>query len=239
MNPIPKPANEKRRLAALHRYRLLDTAPEAAFDDFTQIAAQLCQTPIATLSLIDAERQWLKSCIGLEGTEVPREHAFCTFTILGSETLVVEDAMADARFAGNPLVTGAPRIRFYAGAPLINREGLALGSLCVVDQRPRQLTAGQLEALAALARRAMAQIELRQVSAELAAALEELKTLRDLLPICSYCKDIRNDAGYWEKLENYLHTHTGSDFSHGICPACLEQHFPEVAARRKARGTVA
>jgi GAF domain-containing protein len=237
MKSIPKPANEDQRLAALHRYRLLDTAAETAFDDFTKIASHVCHTPIATISLIDAERQWLKSRIGLEGTEAPREHAFCSYTILGTETLVVEDATADARFADNPLVTGAPHIRFYAGAPLIDRDGHALGALCVVDRKPRPLSAEQQEALAALSRRVMAQIELRQVSSELAVALDELKTLRGLLPICAYCKDIRNDAGYWEKLESYLHTQTGADFSHGICPACLEQHFPAVAARQKARAT--
>ncbi len=228
---FPLPANETKRLEALRRYRLLDTAPEQAFDDFALLASTLCGVPIALMTLVDEERQWFKARVGLDVAETPRELAFCAHTILGDEMLIVEDATADERFAHNPLVTAAPHIRFYAGAPLIDREGNALGSLCVVDQKAHTLTAAQITAMRVLARRIIAQIELRQASADLAEALADTKTLRGLLPICSHCKSIRDDEGYWQKVEEYIRDHSEADFSHGICPACLRQHFPETYER--------
>jgi hypothetical protein len=148
---------------------------------------------------------------------------------------VVEDATQDERFANNPLVTGAPDIRFYAGSPLIDRDGYALGSLCVIDRKPRPLLPHQQRALEALARQIIAQLEYRATAAELAEALEEVETLRTLLPICSHCKGIRNDAGYWHTVEDYLSEHTSADLSHGICPACFQQHYPEIYAKNKDR----
>lgn len=232
---VSKPSNETKRLEALRRYRILDTAAETAFDDFSRLAALICETPIALITLIDADRQWFKARFGLDTPETPREHAFCSYTILGDETLVVEDATADERFASNPLVTGSPHIRFYAGTPLLTPEGYGLGSLCVIDRKPRQLRPEQRDALAALARRVVNQMELRQVSADLATALSDLKTLHGLLPICAHCKGIRNDAGYWHSVEDYLCAHTEADFSHGICPTCFQRHYPEVYAKRQTR----
>ncbi len=124
-----RPVNEGPRLEALRACRVMDTPPEAAFDDLTRLAARICNTPIALVSLIDGHRQWFKSRIGLEATETPREVAFCTYTILGSDAMVVPDAAQDERFATNPLVTGEPQIRFYAGYPLINADGHGLGAL--------------------------------------------------------------------------------------------------------------
>jgi PAS domain S-box-containing protein len=161
------PANEAERLRALERYRILDTAPEAAFDDLTHLASQLCGTPRALVSFVDERRAWSKAQAGWELAETPREWSFSAHAILGSDLFVVEDAGADERFADNPLVTRPPWVRFFAGAPLINPQGFALGTLCVVDSVPRQLTARQLDALKVLAHQVVTQLELRLHVAEL------------------------------------------------------------------------
>ncbi len=148
---------------------------------------------------------------------------------MGAEILVVEDARKDPRFAENPLVTSAPDIRFYAGAPLIDGQGQGLGSLCVIDRQPRVMKHEQLHALEALARQVISQIEVRAVSSQLAAALAEVKTLSGMLPICAHCKNIRNDKGYWTAVENYIGAHTEAEFSHGICPSCMDFHFPDLS----------
>ncbi len=158
----PLPANERERLAALARYRILDTPAEQAYDDFTQLAAQICDVPIALISLIDKDRQWFKSWLGLDSPETPREQAFFAHAIIDNQMLIVPDARADARFAANPLVTGSPNIRFYAGSPLVTDEGYGLGVLCVIDRQPRDLTAAQQASLQALSRQLMTQLELRR-----------------------------------------------------------------------------
>ncbi|MBD2256094.1 PAS domain S-box protein [Pseudanabaena sp. FACHB-2040] len=167
MFSAPFPDNESSRLAALLQCNILNTAPEEAFDDITRLAAHICQTPIALVSLIDAERQWFKSRIGLEATETPRNLAFCAHAILQRDVLIIPDALADERFVNNALVTGSPHIRFYAGAPLITPEGFILGSLCVIDQVPRELSKEQIEALQTLSRQVTKQIQLRQNLADL------------------------------------------------------------------------
>ena len=168
------PDNEVQRLAQLQRYDILDTLPEQAYDDLLMIAAGICGTSMGSVSLVDSDRQWFKSQLGLPVSETPRDVAFCAHAILRpQEVLVVPDALDDERFHDNPLVTGAPNIRFYAGAPLISSSGNAVGTLCVMDNAPRQLDAAQIEAMARLSRQVVALLELRQAYKELARHLSE------------------------------------------------------------------
>jgi diguanylate cyclase (GGDEF)-like protein len=163
MLSAPLPLNEKDRLEALRSYEVLDTACEASFDNIAHLAADLLGAPVSLISLIDSERQWFKSCVGLNATETPRELAFCAHAILKPDTVtVVPNALADMRFADNPLVAGHPDIRFYAGAPLVNPEGMALGTLCVIDQVPRDLSDDQALTLQRLAQTVVTTLELRR-----------------------------------------------------------------------------
>lgn len=222
------PARESERLAALREYEILDSAPEPAYDDLVQIASAICGTPVAAITLIDESRQWLKARIGLETQETTREDAFCAHTILDTAPLVVRDTMRDARFADNPLVLDGPRFRFYAGAPLLTPEGHALGAICVLDSAPNEVNETQVRALQALARHVVARMEERRVARQLAEALRKVELLSGLLPICSYCKRIRDDHDQWQQVEEYVAARTPTQFSHGICPTCLVQHFPQV-----------
>ena len=159
---IAKPANEEARVAALEKYAILDTDPEQSFDDLTLLASYICKTPIALISLVDEDRQWFKSRVGMDARETSRDIAFCSTAIMQSDVFVVPDALADERFRDNPLVVSDPHIRFYAGAPLINEDGYALGTLCVVDRAPRELVPDQKEALKALSRLVLCQLEFRR-----------------------------------------------------------------------------
>jgi PAS domain S-box-containing protein len=152
MQIAPQPANEDQRIARLNSFGVLDTLPQKAFDDITALASAICGTPIALISLVDCDRQWFKSRVGLEATQTSREVAFCSHAILKpEEVMVVEDATLDERFRDNPLVTEAPDIRFYAGAPIVTDDGMALGTVCVIDRSPRQFNDSQRQALRSLA----------------------------------------------------------------------------------------
>lgn len=166
-------SNDRDRVEALQKYQILDTEPEQAFDDLTLLASFICKTPIAMVSLIDENRQWFKSKIGMKASETPRDIAFCSVAIQHPEVMVVPDTLQDERFRDNPFVTSEPKIRFYAGAPLINEDGYALGTLCVIDQAPREMTGDQKEALQALSRLVLAQMEFRRNLGLLKQALTE------------------------------------------------------------------
>ncbi len=173
----PPSPYEDRRLAALATYHILDTPLEADFDDLARLAATLCDAPIALISLVDARRQWFKAHYGLDTTETPREHAFCAHAILHPNNLmVVPDALADERFWDNPLVTGDPGIRFYAGTPLVTPAGDAVGVLCVIGHTPRSLTPLQADVLQTLGRQVLLLLEQRRAIAELAAAEAAIQT---------------------------------------------------------------
>ena len=199
---------ERDRLAALGRYRILDTEPERRFDDLVLLASQICGTPMALITLVDDSRQWFKSRLGIGVSETPRSISFCSRAIEQPDLFVIPDALEDRRFCDNPLVRGEPYVRFYAGAPLITPDGHALGTLCVADRVPRELTSDQIEALLALKRQVETQLELRtnlielesalaerdaaeeaksRVIEQLRSALENVNRLASLVPYCSNC----------------------------------------------------
>ncbi len=187
----PTPKNEVQRIKVLWQYNVLDTVPEAVFDELTELAALICGVPVALISLVDEDRQWFKSRQGITLKETSRDVSMCAHAILQSELFIVPDATRDARFKDNPLVVASPKIRFYAGAPLVSPDGHALGTLCVIDTVTRRLTADQKQALRVLARHVMTQLELRrnsqaghrhadseQLKKELAQARAEIARLR-------------------------------------------------------------
>jgi len=205
--------DEAARLRTLELYHILDTGAEMAFDDLARLAANICEVPIALISLVDDKRQWFKANIGLDTKETPREIAFCGHAIGGEDIFIVEDALKDLRFVGNPLVTADPNIRFYAGAPLIVADGQALGTLCVIDQKPRHLSPQQIEALRILRQAVVTQLELRR-------ALEDFRQLEKMLPMCAWCRNVRGPDGSWMALHHYV-MHS-QPVTHGMCPSCAQ-----------------
>jgi PAS domain S-box-containing protein len=197
VRPPPEPANDAERLAALRSYGVLDTARDEAFDALVRVAAGLCDVPYAIISLIDERRQWLLSSVGFEGaTETPRETAFSAHAILGTEMLVVEDARLDERFADNPLVAGDGRVRFYAGLPLVDRAGFALGALCVIDVVPRALAAHQALALRELSTAVVRLLEARRDDAAVAAAEAAARGART--DLAAVLDSVAGLVGYWD-----------------------------------------
>jgi diguanylate cyclase (GGDEF)-like protein/PAS domain S-box-containing protein len=169
------PANETERIAALYAARILDTSPEENFDRVTRLAAKAIQVPIVLISMVDTERQWVKSRIGFDALETPRSVSFCGHAVLSRDAFVINDALADPRFADNPLVTGPPYIRFYVGMPLRSVEGLALGTLCCIDHVPRRLTESDMSALRDLASTAEDLLQQRQAAMATTRLLQELQ----------------------------------------------------------------
>ena len=154
--------DESARLDVLRQYGILDTPPEQPFDDLAALAARLCDTPMALITFVSSDRQWFKARIGISVDGTPREFSFCAHAILQSDVFVVPDATVDERFAANPLVTGPPNARFYAGAPLATLDGHALGTICVIDRVPRELSDAQRDGLRALARQVVNQLDFRR-----------------------------------------------------------------------------
>lgn len=205
---FPIPDNEQQRLAVLKEYDVLDTLPEQAYNDLTKLASLICGTPIALVTLVDEDRQWFKSTLGLDSEETPRSEAFCAHAIMApDELMVVPDATRDERFATNPLVTGDPEIRFYAGAPLVAPTGEALGTLCVIDREPREITADQMEALRILSREVMVQLELRRSIATLEQTILDQESYVEML--YEYQRDL-------EKVRLNLETQSTTDVLTGV-----------------------
>ncbi|NEQ95884.1 MAG: PAS domain-containing protein, partial [Cyanothece sp. SIO2G6] len=198
------PANELERLAALQQYQILDTQPEPDYDDYVKIATQVCSTPIALISLVDDQRQWFKAKVGLELSETPRNISFCGHTVAQGSTLVISDTRKDPRFADNPLVLSEPKIRFYAGVPLITPESYVLGTLCVIDQRPRALSNTQIQQLELLGNLIINQLELRRkqyatqaLAADVLRASERrYATLASLAPVGIFRTDVNGNCIY-------------------------------------------
>lgn len=175
MKIAPLPQNEKERLNELKKYNILDTEPEAVFDNMVHLANYICETPIAAISLVDENRQWFKASEGLGANETSRDVAFCAHAILEQEPLIVEDALDDERFFDNPLVTGGPKIRFYAGVPLVTQNGIHLGTLCVIDTKSRKIKEEQVSAIKTLAQSVMAHLELRLSHKKIRKYVDELQ----------------------------------------------------------------
>lgn len=208
---------EEHRLQTLHLYNILDTKTEKTFDNLAKLASSICEAPISLVSFVDDKRQWFKASVGVTISETPRDIAFCEYAIRDDKVMIVEDATRDERFANNPLVIDEPGIRFYAGAPLVVADGERLGTLCVIDRKPRALTPTQLEALTILRDAVVAQLELRK-------AADDFVALQSLLPVCAWCRSVRTQgpAGEeWLPLYEYLSKH--KSVTHGICPGCRTQ----------------
>lgn len=190
--------DEQRRLRTLREYRIMDTAPEPAFDRVTKLVAGLFGAPIALVSLVDDCRQWFKSAHGLDSTETPLEMSFCRYAVADDRPLIVPDALDDPRFVDNPLVTGAPHIRFYAGVPLRAYDGTVLGTLCIIDIRPRpSLTMEEVERLQDFAAIVMAEADLRRISLERDGVRHMLERALDFSQIVSWEFDPRSDTLHW------------------------------------------
>ena len=223
-----KPVNEEQRLKALSEYRILGSKPEEVYDNITRIAALACNVPIALISLVDRERQWFKSKVGLKVDETPRDMSFCAHTILDADPMVVEDALFDQRFKDNPLVLQEPHIRLYAGFPLETPTEQRLGTLCVIDRIPKSLTNSQFKIMQELAKQVVMHLELRKRSFTLMEEFCRMHHNQGLISTCSYCKSVRDQHGQWQPFDQFMMQHSTLNFSHGICQSCMTKHFPDI-----------
>lgn len=209
MQSAPIPPDEAERVAKLRSYGILDTANEAEYEGIVRLVAAICRTPISNISFVDSDRQWFKAAAGLDDKQTPREIAFCAHTILGSELFVVPDSHLDQRFADNPLVTGSPGVRFYAGMPITTPDGYRLGSLCAIDRVPRELNAEQREALRTLSQHVVTLLELRARNRQ----LEELSELKSRL-IAIMAHDVRSPLAAISSAVTLLQEHSdGFEYS--------------------------
>ncbi|WP_307237280.1 GAF domain-containing sensor histidine kinase [Catenuloplanes indicus] len=208
-------ASERERLVRLHAYQVLDTPPEGEFNDIAALAAELCQTPIALVSFVDADRQWFKARVGLDVCETARSSSFCAHTMQQESVMQVPDALLDPRFAQNPLVLAEPHIRFYAGAPLRSASGASLGSLCVIDRRPRLLSPTQSAGLTTLARHVMVALELRQYRrsvSEVSQRLHDAERIKDEF-LARVTHELRTPL---TSIHGYLEALDGDDLPPGV-----------------------
>lgn len=227
--PAPIPVDDGLRLEALRAYRILDTEPDAAFDDITKLASFVCNTPIALVSFVDEHRQWFKSRRGLGVAETARCLSFCAWAILDDELFEVPDTLVDPRFASTGLVTGEPRIRFYAGMPLRSNAGMNLGTLCVIDQVPRSLDDSQRDALRSLARQVSVLLDGTIVRRQLAEALETIDAFDRSFASCTMCNDVVFKDTQMS-LRQLVAEQTPARFHDTVCRSCTPKYETEPSA---------
>lgn len=237
------PLNEYERLKALESYSIMDSLPEKEYDSITQMASYICGTPIALVSLLDGERQWFKSSVGLGVAETPRDISFCQYAIMGEEVYEVNNALENEIFAENPLVTGGPNIRFYAGAPLQDVNGFNLGSLCVIDTVPRILTDQQKNALKLLANQVVLLLDLRKKNIDLKTTQLEFQNFielsKDLVCIANVDGLFYKVNPAFTKVLGYSEEELiGNPFVNFIHPDDLDKTFKEVEKLSKGEKTI-
>lgn len=220
---FPVPADEQQRLEDLRKLNILDTLSEEAYDRITKLAVEFFDMPIALITLVDEERQWFKSKVGLELESTSRDVAFCAHTIMEDKPLIVNDAKKDARFKDNPLVLEDPQIRFYAGSPIKSEDDHLLGSVCVIDHVPRDINDNEVRMLETLSEQVSTLLKIRRISQELRRVKQEKRELQKLIPMCSWCKNIRDDDDFWLNVEEYIMAHPDTEITHAICPDCSEK----------------
>lgn len=224
MAEAPSTLTDPERLEALRATGLLNPDPKPTLQRLTRLASRFIGAPVSLVSLVDKDRQVFAASIGLEEPwnsrgETPLSHSFCQHVVTSGEALVVTDARRDPRVKQN-LAIDDIGVEAYAGVPLETTEGHRLGSFCVIDGQPRVWTDEELEVLYDLAQAAMSEIELRATAIALDDALASVRTLKGLIPVCSWCSKVRDDEGFWNGLVEYMARHAGVQVSHGICPSC-------------------
>jgi len=215
--PIPK--SEPQRLRALQHYRTILDKSKEMLDSLTALASDITEAPISLVSLVDEDEQFFPSRVGLGVPCTSRDVSFCAHGLEQDKLFTVRDALEDDRFHDNPLVTGDPHIRFYAGAPLRIADGLSLGSLCVIDRKPRELNEVQKNTLMTLARAVVSQLELQR-------AFKDLDRIEEMLPICAWCRNIKTESGEWQPLHDYVAQ--TANVTHGLCPECAESELKKL-----------
>ena len=225
------------REEALAEYAILDSDTEARFDTLTKVAAMALGLPMALISIVDGEREWVKSAYGVESNAIPNMPGMSAETVELGEPLAIADATIDPRFCEHPLVTGRLAIRSFLGVPLEVHSGHRLGTLAVLGSASHIHSSRDTELLEALAVQVVELLELRRTEAQLEATSEKIRTLATLIPICSHCRKVRNEDRHWSTLERLVQAKTGSRFTHGICPDCVREHYPDAAEELLARTT--
>ncbi len=223
----PDPNDDNARMLELESHEILDTMPKRENHDIALLTTEICQTKMSTLAMLDREQKWHKSKVGISKEWMPRDFSICLHMIRGEEPFIVPDTQKDDVFCKIGMVRNPPHVRFYAGVPLINENGFALGTLCAIDTDPKTLDDYQVWALQSLARQVVLLLELRRKSLRLEKTLGEKeaakaknKALASMLPICCCCKKIRDDQDYWYQVEDYISQHRDTTFTHGYCPDC-------------------